>query len=88
MLLLAFAIFANVEHCQAAKCATADIEGHSEAAKFSQSGRLSGGVMSALPQDRNLFVRSGVGTRVCARVSHVGRGPIARLGGAAIRFSA
>jgi hypothetical protein len=29
------------EHSQAAKRATADIEGHSEAAKFSQPGRLS-----------------------------------------------
>jgi len=29
------------EHCQAAKRAAADIEGHSEAAKFSQPGRLS-----------------------------------------------
>ena len=31
MLLLAFAIFANVEHRQAAKRAAADIEGHSAA---------------------------------------------------------
>jgi hypothetical protein len=31
-------------HRQAAKRAAADIEGHSEAAKFGQSGRLSGRV--------------------------------------------
>ena len=30
------------EHCQAAKRAAADIEVHSEAAKFSQPGRLTG----------------------------------------------
>jgi hypothetical protein len=41
LLLLAFAIFASVEHRQAAERAAADIEGHSEAAKFSQPGRLS-----------------------------------------------
>jgi hypothetical protein len=30
-----------VKHCQAAKRASADIEGHSETAKFGESGRLS-----------------------------------------------
>jgi hypothetical protein len=35
LLLLAFAIYASVEHCQAAKRAAADIEGHSAAAKLS-----------------------------------------------------
>ena len=37
------------EHCQAANRAAADIEGHSEAAKFSEPGRLSGGINVALP---------------------------------------
>jgi hypothetical protein len=32
------------EHCRAAKCAAADIEGHFEAAKFCQPGRLSASV--------------------------------------------
>jgi hypothetical protein len=40
LLLLAVAIFASVEHRQAAKRAAADIERHSKAAKFGQPGRL------------------------------------------------
>jgi hypothetical protein len=35
------------KHCQAAKRAAADLEGHSATAKFSQPGRLDGGSMIA-----------------------------------------
>jgi hypothetical protein len=39
-----------VGHCQASNCAAADIEGHSEAAKFSQPGRSSASVNNVRPK--------------------------------------
>jgi hypothetical protein len=41
LLLLAFAIFASSEHCQAAERAAADIEGHPAAAEHGEPRRLS-----------------------------------------------